>query len=581
MTTLLTGPRAETSTDPGEPVGPSGDDGDSRRPSADAGKDLKDRGYILILTALMIVPLIALTALAVDLGAWYAQGAKIQRAADSGALAGVVWASDPTKWDTVARDTMTRNGFTDGVNGVTVTVERISDSQIRTNIQVKGLQFFSGPFLPGGTRINREAVAEYVVPVPMGSPKSSLGNDPMLNIVQPEFWLNIAGQTSTKSSGDRNTAGICGSGSWGCSGTTNTEYRPDGYFYKLNVGSVTPGQPLDVDVYDPAFVMQGDSCESGNLPSSGPAQYLRSNNGYCTGDNNVGGNNIVTTYIVRGPDNTPLDNTDNPPICAINFSPYDTAVSPLLASNTNRGLENVPFSSHFHNWFRLCTIPSNMVETGDYYVQVRTNADLTNKGSTPQTTASGNLSIGTLGAAANVGTGGHNRFALRAGWGGDPTVNGYGTGLGLAADGRLPIYVNASQASTDFYLARITPDYAGKTLQLSLWDIGDVGGSPGTANMTIQTPTDAVNPPTSCAFTRDGGSMVGVTVNNCTVSGVTSGNYNGKIVQVTMNVPAGYTCATGDPNGCWFKINIDYRGTPQDTTTWSANVIGDPVHLVK
>jgi hypothetical protein len=75
--------------------------------------------------------------------------------------------------------------------------------------------------------------------------------------------------------------------------------------------------------------------------------------------------------------------------------------------------------------------------------------------------------------------------------------------------------------------------------------------------------------------------MVGVTVNNCTVSGVTSGNYNGKIVQVTMNVPAGYTCATGDPNGCWFKINIDYRGTPQDTTTWSANVIGDPVHLVK
>lgn len=540
----------------------------------------KDRGYVLLLTALMIVPLIALTALAVDLGAWYAQGARIQRAADSGALAGVVWAADPTKWDTVARDTMSRNGYTDGVDGVTVTVERISDSQVKTDIQVQGLQFFSGLFLPGGTRINREAVAEYVVPVPMGSPKSSLGNDPDLAITQPQFWLNIAGQSSNKVSGDRNSAGLCTS-SWGCSGGVNTEYRPEGYFYKLNVAAVTPGQPLDIDVYDPAFVMQGDTCNSGNLPTSGDARYQRTNNGYCTGDNNVGGVNIVTTYIVRAPDNTPLDNTDNPAVCAINFSPYDTAVTPLLASGANQGLENVPFSAHFHKWFKLCSIPSNMVATGDYFIQVRTNADLTNVGATPRTTATGNLSIGTLGAAATVNTGGHNRFSLRAGWGGNPTVNGYGTNLGLSAAGRLPIYVNATQANTDFFLARITPAYAGKTLQLNLWDIGDIGGSPGTADMTIKTPTDALNPPTACAFTRDGGAMVGVTVNNCTISGVTSSNYNGRIIQVTMNVPGNYTCATGDPNGCWFKININYNGNPNDTTTWSANVIGDPVHLIK
>jgi hypothetical protein len=545
------------------------------------GDDDRDRGYILLLTAMMMIPMLALSALAIDLGAWYAQGAKAQRAADAGALAGVVWASDPVKWETVARDTMSRNGYTDGVNGVTVTVERLSDSQIRTDIKVKGLQFFSGLFLPGGTQINREAVAEYVVPVPMGSPKSSLGNDPTLAITQPQFWLNIAGQGADKSNGDRNHALNCATATWGCSAGVNTEYRPDGYFFKLNVGAITAGQPLDVDVYDPAYVMQGDSCTSTNLPTGGPAQYQRTNNGYCTGDNNVGGSNIITTYIVRGPDNTPLDNTDNPPICAISFSPYDQDVTTLLASGANRGLENVPFSAHFHNWFRLCTIPANMVQSGDYYVQVRTNADQTNKGSTPVTTATSNLSIGTLGSAANPGTGGHNRFALRAGWGGDPTVNGYGTSLGLAADGRLPIYVNATQANTDFYLARITPDYAGKTLQLSLWDIGDVGGSPGTANMTIKTPTDALNPPTTCAFTRDGGSMVGVTVSGCGVSGVTSANYNGKLIQVTMNVPANYTCATADPNGCWFKINIQYNGTPQDTTTWSANVIGDPVHLIK
>jgi len=162
-----------------------------RRLDGDVGAG-EDGGYILLLTALLMIPLLAFTALAVDLGAWYAQGAKIQRAADAGALAGVVWASDPSKWDTVARDVITRNGYTDGVNGATVTVQRISDSQISANVQVKGLQFFSSIFIPGGTRINRQAVAEYVVPVPMGSPKSSLGNDPTLNITQPQFWLNIA-----------------------------------------------------------------------------------------------------------------------------------------------------------------------------------------------------------------------------------------------------------------------------------------------------------------------------------------------------------------------------------------------------
>ena len=427
---------------------------------------------------------------------------------------------------------MTRNGYTNGVNGATVTVQRLSDSQIRADIQVDGMEFFSSIFIPAGTRINREAVAEYVVPVPMGSP-SSARQRPHPEHHPTPVLAEHRRPGRDKANGDRNHALNCASATLGCSGRSQHQYRPDGYFYKLNVGTVTPGQPLDVDVDDPAFVMQGDSCGDGNMPSSGPAQYINQNNVWCTGDNDVGGNNIVTTYIVRAPDNTPLDNTDNPAVCAISFSPYDANINTLLANGANQGLENAPFSSHFHTWFRICRIPSAQVVSGDYYVQVRTNADQTNRGSTPATTATSNLGIGTLGAASNPATGGHNRFAMRAGWGGDPTVNGYGTGLGLAADGRFPIYVNASQATTNFYLARITPDYAGKTLQLSLWDIGDVGGTPGTADMTIQTPGDAVNPPGSCTFTRDGGSMTGVTVSNCTIRGVTSANYNGRIIQVT------------------------------------------------
>jgi hypothetical protein len=31
---------------------------------------------------------------------------------------------------------------------------------------------------------------------------------------------------------------------------------------------------------------------------------------------------VVTTYIVRAPDDTPSDVTDNPAVCAISFDPY-------------------------------------------------------------------------------------------------------------------------------------------------------------------------------------------------------------------------------------------------------------------
>ena len=92
-------------------------------------------------------------------------------------------------------------------------------------------------------------------------------------------------------------------------------------------------------------------------------------------------------------------------------------------------------------------------------------------------------------------------------------------------------------STTSFYLARITPQYAGKTLQLNFWDIGDIaaGGAynPGQADFTINPPSEpmAIHNPTACTFTRDGGAMAGVTVSGCSVAGMTSANYNGRLTQ--------------------------------------------------
>jgi Putative Flp pilus-assembly TadE/G-like len=629
-----------------------------------------DGGYVLIMTGLLLIPLLAFTAFAVDVGSWYAQGVKMQRAADAAALAGVVWAaggagSCPSQtYNCVAIDTAARNGYT--ITNADVT--KISDAKISVTINASASMYFGSLFLRNQT-LARSATAAYTTPVPMGSPSNQLGNDPD-NGNMPQFWTNLSGHNSTRGNGDRYTSDVCASGEWQCPSGTNNEYAEDGYFYKVNVGTVASGQPLHISVYDPEFALTNDHCDGwgqpGQMPdqvggtgatphpgdtyTSGtwsvanvvagsaldtvlkayatPATYpgatgtdpnaipryderypgassanspgytspTLSGASFCPGDTNINGlQNLTTTYIVRAPDSTPLDDTDNPIICAISFSPHTQNVSTLLVDaagakiTTPGGLEFMSFASVFHKYVNICTVPTGSVQAGDYLVQVRTNAK--NPGSVPPTTTSTSLSssISIASADDTLVVGGHNRAAFRANWGN--TYSGAGVAnLGVYADGRLPIYVNVptNNVPTQFYLARIPPNYAGKILQLNLWDIGD-GGSP---NLTILPPPDATNPPTGCTWLIDGiplPAFTSASISGCTASGMTSGSgdpstsgFNGRLTQVQMAIPTNYTCDTSNPNNCWFKISIVFTsGTPADTTTWSANILGDPVHLTQ
>ena len=616
-----------------------------------------DKGYVLIMTALLIVPLLAFTGFAVDVGAWYAQGVKMQRAADAAALAGVVWASGSSgscpsqTYNCVAIDTAKRNGYT--ITNADVT--KVSDSRITVSITASATIFFAGVFLQHET-LTRTATAAYTTPVPMGSPSYQLANDPDNNNM-PQFWLNVAGLATGKGSGDRYTTNVCATGEWQCPAGVNTERSDDGYFFKVGV-SATSGQPLNINVYDPEFAYTGDACTT-NMPAgdtysgtpsgtnkwtpskvtagsdldkvlkayASPTAYpgatgsdpnaiprydvnypgstyagtvsgwtppTLSGSSFCSGDQNLNGANIVTTYIVRAPDLTPLDDTDNPIICAISFSPTSTNIAPLLVNtstgakiNTTSGLEQKTFSSEFHKYVNICQVPAASVTAGDYLVQIRTNA--LNPSSVAPTTTATSLSnaISIASADDTVGTGGHNRYALQGLWG---TALGSPATIGVYADGKLPIYVNvpSNGVTTSFYLARITPNYAGKILQLNLWDIGD-GGTP---TLTIVPPPDASNPPTSCAWTIDGTPLPGATsvnISGCSASNMVSGSgdpssngFNGRLTQVQMTMPSTYTCDQTNPNNCWFKININFvSGTPADTTTWSANILGDPVHLTQ
>lgn len=546
------------------------------------------------MTALLLIPMLAFTGLAVDVGSWYAEANRIQRAADAGVLAGVVWMPDEGRAEQAALAAIRRNGYDPADPDITVDIVPVGSQRLRITITDDDVPvYFSSVFLDK-IDVARQATAEYVRSVPMGSPTHELANDPELwgdaTYERPYHWLNIAGSLTNKSNGDRHTAGNC-TGFSGCSGSTNLDYAENGYQFRLTVDDFGIGD-LRVQAYDPAFFYTGDTCTNGRLldPGSGAyagqvstlvaqghpdaaTRFSEGNNEWCPGDQALNGADIQTTYLVREPDNTPFDNRDNPVVCAITFDAYNENVFPLLDQADGYrdgpiGPENMAFDEHFRQWADLCVIPAGSVILGDYMVQVTTTAD--------QSNPPGSL----VNHDPAVATGGHNRYAMRAGYG-LPSSPGFSTGVSFFADGRLPIYVNqsTSAAATNFYLARVTPEYAGQVLLLQFYDVADGSNS----DLTIIPPADATGEPLgACTFIRDAAPPEIIRPGNCTITGLNNAQYNGRVVSVQIPIPVDYGCTAGDEFGCWFRIDLDFNGgTPRDTTTWSARVVGDPVRLVE
>ena len=135
-----------------------------------------ERGYAVILIALVLVPLMGFAGFAVDVGAWYARASALQRAADAASLAGVVWQPDFSTAEAAARAEAARNGFTHGVDGIEVNVTDTGDNQLQVQIvDTDADMFFAGLFIDNVT-IGRQAVSEYVESVPLGSPENRFGS---------------------------------------------------------------------------------------------------------------------------------------------------------------------------------------------------------------------------------------------------------------------------------------------------------------------------------------------------------------------------------------------------------------------
>jgi Flp pilus assembly protein TadG len=144
----------------------------------------KERGQALVLFVLLIFVLLGMVAIVVDVSYLWSNRLHMQRAADAAALAGAVHLPGrPGTATTVARAEAAKNGYRNGVNGYTVNPVQSAPGSRQLNVTISGpvnwtfAQVFNAvePGKWNQTTVTVKSKAQYVLPVPMGSPDNYFG----------------------------------------------------------------------------------------------------------------------------------------------------------------------------------------------------------------------------------------------------------------------------------------------------------------------------------------------------------------------------------------------------------------------
>jgi len=157
----------------------------------------RSRGQVLIIFALTIFVFIGLCAIVVDVAWYWANNLRIQRAADAAALAGVVHLpGDVPTAISVARAEAIKNGYTNGVNGYTVTPTQDPANPRRLRVEIAGPvgTYFAHVIGVHSFPAVRRSRAEFILPVPMGSPEAYYGTFGLIR--HPGGGITTPGNTS-------------------------------------------------------------------------------------------------------------------------------------------------------------------------------------------------------------------------------------------------------------------------------------------------------------------------------------------------------------------------------------------------
>jgi hypothetical protein len=523
------------------------------------------RGQIIVLFAAALPVLIGILGLAIDVSFAWITELRIQKTADAAALAGAVYLPDNTSGATGASlASATQNGYTGGTGSISgspnVSISALRNEpnhqQMDVTISAPVPTFFMRVFGYNYLMATRSAHAQYNLPLPMGSPLNVFGKPDALDQQNNplNYWAAIQGPCTTKAQGDpyatKDTGTAASAANCAGESASNTEYKgpsagdPGAYDYTIKV---TTAGTLAISLWDPEFCARSDL-------------------GHDTGDYTFSSAQFDTVFTLYNPSGTPYL-LGSYTVAASATYPGDgsTATNDGLSGKTHScstyyvaANQNMPDGSHDYKETAWTGFASVAASPGSYRLNVQTKT--------------------VAGKAAD----GFNSYGIQALLnGGTAGVSVYGGAVGTMSS--MSIFNNVASGTSNIYLAQVNSTNAGKALVLDLFDPGDVNGD---AVMSFQIPTGTGMSGTwaSAAFTwRDvGTNLSGSTLSSGSGSSLTTatgGNpkFQGHWVVVTIAIPGTYTAA----NNGWWKIKYTFTGgAAHDRTTWNAQIIDIPVHLV-
>ena len=520
----------------------------------------RDEGQAIVLVALLLTTLLGFVGLVVDVAWFQLNLVRVQRAADAGALAGSVYLPGNVPGArTAAKAATAQNGFTDtGVAGqivVTADPDTVNTSLLNVTVTAPVRTWFMRMFGVNSISSSRNARAEFILPVPMGSPQNYYGIAKLCDnnscdvvdgaaatgpLASQGFWGAVITKGGNRQNGDLYSTYYNGNP------TLNTQYDANGYSYEIDFPTGTTNGT--VYLFDPMF------CATG-IGQTGPAAGQQLG----TGDHWIGsgGVPVTTEFKLWDMNGTPFSTADDILVTTdggrfTNNLAVDKSVqyggdqNYGGGQNGGAGLTDCHDDQYHNRWWQMATgLPD-----GSYRLQVMTSS------------------------ANNNNVNAENMFGIEAtAAGGTPHVFGVSR---MCTYDNLP--VNTSQI---FYLAQIPAVHAGKTLEIKVHDLGDVRGD---AYIHVLMPTTANYQQATFSWNVNGGAWN----NGATQIKVASGGsnlYDNSLITIDIVLPTNYAApqpATETLGAGWWKIQYDLSngGGGNDTATWSVNIRGNPVHLI-
>ena len=112
---------------------------------------------------------------------------------------------------------------------------------------------------------------------------------------------------------------------------------------------------------------------------------------------------------------------------------------------------------------------------------------------------------------------------------------------------------------------------------MNLYDISGVGQY---GTMQVLPPAESGGTFSDSGFSNDTNKAMTFNAGTCTLT-VPNGDYNERIVTVDIPVPSNCSCNPSIATECWITVQANFPGAVNDTATWSAAILGNPIRLVE